>query len=349
MESKMVPMGAFYFRKDRNTWYITYQLNGKRIRKAVGKDKKTAELLLKDIEVKIAKNNIGFEAFNGHSDKIDSFIKEYLKYIKTNFREETYIKYKSVCNIIWPYFSKRNITKLFQLSPAIFEDFKRERKSTVTTTTINNNIRMMKSMLNMAIRWGYIKESPLKDTKYLEVTDSVPIRILTKEEIETFLKNCPPRYYPIFYTFLTTAIRKGELCNLEWADIDMEKKIIYIRKKKDFLPKSKERQIPINPRLYEILQKLPKTSNYVFPDSNNKRYPKNKLRRKMIKIAKISGIKGLTRLHSLRHTTASHLVMKGVDLPTIQKLLGHANIKTTMIYAHITDSHLKDSIDKLTY
>ena len=76
---------------------------------------------------------------------------------------------------------------------------------------------------------------------------------------------------------------------------------------------------------------------------------KNKLRRKMVKIVKLSSIKGLTRLHSLRHIFASHLIMKNVDLPTIQSLLGHTDIQTTMIYAHITDRHLKESVNKLLY
>jgi len=341
-------MGTIYFRENRKSWYITYYVNGKRIRKAVGKDKKTAELALKDIEIKIAKNNIGFEAFNGYDDRREPFFKKYLQYVKTNLRLETLIKYTAVINIIRPFLIKKNINKLSQLSPSLFEDFKRERKNNVKTTTLNNNIRMIKAMLNVAVKWGYIKENPVKDTKYLEITDSEPIRILTKEEIKRFLSNCPKRYYLIFYTFLVTGMRKGELCNLEWSDIDFDKKIIYIRKKKDFLPKSKERQIPMNSRLYEILNKIKKKDGFVFPDAGGK-YPKNKPRRKMIKIAKRSGIKGLTRLHSLRHTFASHLVMGGVDLVTVQKLLGHADIQTTMIYAHITDRHFKKSVDRLSY
>lgn len=342
-------MGTFYFRKNRNTWYITYQVNGRRIRKGVGKDKKTAELALKDIEVKLARNNVGFEAFNAHSDKIDPFFKEYLRYVKTNLRQETYIKYQAIINVITPFLQKRNISKLSQLSPALFEDFKRERRTTVKTNTINNNIRMLKAMFNLAVKWGYMKENPAEDTKFLEITDAVPIRILTKEEIDRFLKNCSKQYYAIFYTFLATGMRKGELCNLEWSDIDFKKRIIYIRKKKDFLPKSKERQIPISPKLYDLLRESPRKSNYVFPNDDGFRYPKNKLRRKMIKIAHISNIKGLTRTHNLRHNFATHLIMKGVDLPTVQKLLGHADIKTTMVYTHITDSHLKDSINRLPY
>ena len=57
----------------------------------------------------------------------------------------------------------------------------------------------------------------------------------------------------------------------------------------------------------------------------------------------------VTKIHTLRHTFASHLVMKGVDLPTVQKLLGHSDIQTTMIYSHLAQDHLNDAINKLDF
>ncbi|MCK5127302.1 MAG: tyrosine-type recombinase/integrase [candidate division Zixibacteria bacterium] len=66
-------------------------------------------------------------------------------------------------------------------------------------------------------------------------------------------------------------------------------------------------------------------------------------------IAEKAGIKNLTKLHTLRHTFASHLVMKGVDLPTVVKLMGHSDIQTTMIYAHLAPDHLADAVEKLSF
>ena len=73
----------------------------------------------------------------------------------------------------------------------------------------------------------------------------------------------------------------------------------------------------------------------------------NRLRRELITIAKRIQIPGLTKIHTLRHTVASHLVMKGVDLPTVQKLMGHSDILTTMIYSHLAPDHLADAVNKL--
>jgi site-specific recombinase XerD len=76
---------------------------------------------------------------------------------------------------------------------------------------------------------------------------------------------------------------------------------------------------------------------------------KEKLRRQLIRIAEKAKINNLTKLHSLRHTYASHLVMKGVDLPTIQKLMGHSDIQTTMIYSHLAPDHLADAVERLEF
>jgi site-specific recombinase XerD len=62
-----------------------------------------------------------------------------------------------------------------------------------------------------------------------------------------------------------------------------------------------------------------------------------------------AGVENLTKLHTLRHTFASHLVMSGVDLLTVKKLMGHSDIQTTMIYAYLAPDHLAEAVDKLTF
>ena len=66
-------------------------------------------------------------------------------------------------------------------------------------------------------------------------------------------------------------------------------------------------------------------------------------------ITKESGFPDVTKLHSLRHTFASHLVMSGVDLPTVKKLMGHSDIETTMIYSHLADEHVDKAVEKLEF
>ncbi len=89
------------------------------------------------------------------------------------------------------------------------------------------------------------------------------------------------------------------------------------------------------------------STDYVF-DIINSGHSHNWLRLELIKIARKAGIAGLTKIHTLRHTFASHLVMNGVDLPTVKRLMGHTDIQTTMIYAHLAPEHLSDAVNKLS-
>jgi site-specific recombinase XerD len=89
-------------------------------------------------------------------------------------------------------------------------------------------------------------------------------------------------------------------------------------------------------------------SRFVFPHKDGGQ-TKAKLRLQLIKIAERAGVENLTEPHSLRHTFASHLVMKGIDLPTVQKLMGHSDIKTTMIYTHLAPDRLADAVDRLEF
>jgi len=157
-----------------------------------------------------------------------------------------------------------------------------------------------------------------------------------------------------FILCLNTGMRKAELENLEWSDVDLERRKIRIHRKDIWQPKTGERDIPINQKLFDLLsnlkeknEKVPQ-SNFVFPDKEGG-ITKTKYRLQLIKIAKKANIENLTKLHSLRHTFASHLVMNGVDLPTVQKLMGHSDIQTTMIYAHLSADHLIEAVDKLDF
>jgi len=153
----------------------------------------------------------------------------------------------------------------------------------------------------------------------------------------------------------STGMRKAELENLEWSDIDLRRRKIRIRRKKTWRPKTGEREIPINEDLLSLFTRLKRENNksiksaLVFPDKNGTRLGANRLRVRLIEIAEKAGIKNLTQIHALRHTFASHLVMKGVDLPTVQKLMGHSDIQTTMIYAHLAPDHLTDAVDRLKF
>src|SRR5208283_1993169 len=113
-------------RKRGKIWYIDYIVAGRRIKKRIGSSKELAELALKDIEVKIAKNELGFLPKDSDLQKLFG---EFLEYSKTNNAPNTTKRYTAIVDNFKEYLGKFPlITKLSQLDPKIFDDYKTYRK-----------------------------------------------------------------------------------------------------------------------------------------------------------------------------------------------------------------------------
>ncbi len=359
-------MARIYQRKD--IWYVDYKYKGRRYRKRVGTSKKMADVALKDIEIKIIKDELGFSKTD---IKIESLIVKFLEYNRTNHRITTTKRYKAVTDHLKRFLNekRKDIVMLSQLTPEVIEGYKTFRRDEwvnpngknvktdntrkgARARTVNLELEGIKTMINLAIKWDYLRDNPMKHVKPLKIDDKKPLRFLTKEECEKFLEACPKEFFPIYFTFMSTGMRKAELENLRWSDIDFNNHKIYIRKKPDWQPKTGEREIPISDELLTVLNshwqesKKSKKKDHVFAIIGAGK-SHNMLRTELIKIGKIAEIEDCTKVHTLRHTFASHLVMAGVDLPTIQKLMGHSDIETTMIYAHLSPSHLSEAVNKL--
>lgn len=140
-------------------------------------------------------------------------------------------------------------------------------------------------------------------------------------------------------TALNTGMRRGELLSLKWEQI--RNGFIYLTETKS----NKARQIPVNDRLAEVFREVRRgnqlKSPYVFCDSKGRRF--YEVKRSFASACRRAGIEAF-RFHDLRHTFASHLVMKGVSLKAVQELLGHSDLTMTMRYAHLSKGHLQEAV-----
>ncbi|MFI5347730.1 MAG: tyrosine-type recombinase/integrase, partial [Elusimicrobiota bacterium] len=311
-------------------WYLDYNVDGRRLRKRVGRSKRLADLALADIQVKLERKELGFQA----KDKgLTDFIVEYLAYAKSNkarqsYERDTYI-IKNFTDFI-------KADKLSAITPGKLEAYKvHRRENGAKLTTVNRELNTIKAMLNKAVAWGSLAQSPAKSVqKFREPRRQV--RYLSKDEVRTILKAADDRLRPIIEVFLHTGFRRDELVHLAWADIDFKNRALSVQSKDDWHPKDYEaRHIPMTPRLKEVLEELPrKDGGFVFRNGSGNILNGIVLARTFRVLLRSVGIKSAS-IHTMRHTFASHLVMSCSDLYTVQKLLGHSSIKTTEIYAHL--------------
>jgi integrase/recombinase XerD len=186
---------------------------------------------------------------------------------------------------------------------------------------------------------------PVEEVPYPRAPRRLPI-ILTREEAIRLIDSASNLFHrAMLITMYSTGMRRAELCRLKVEDIDSTRMLIHIRQGKG----GKDRDVPLSPKVLETLREYwrwmkPKT--YMFPGTINGSRADKPITPKVLweacrEAAQRAGITKAVRPHLLRHSFATHLVEGGADLPTVQALLGHTDLKPTSIYLHLSERHIK--------
>ena len=177
--------------------------------------------------------------------------------------------------------------------------------------------------------------------------------VVSADECELLLSSADGVVREMILLTLRTGLRPGELTGLQWSSIDWQNRIMTVRysrcdrrKKLGPTKNNRERHIPIDVDVYEVLFRRMKSSGYVFLDARGMSFNTKAINLLLERACEEAGLRRIT-WHVLRHTFASHLAMRGVPLPVVQQLLGHSSITTTMRYAHVAPSTLRMAIDLL--
>lgn len=215
----------------------------------------------------------------------------------------------------------------------------------LSVRTANSFVNITLTMLNKACEWELIDEQVIKAVKKCKKLkgENKRLRYLNMEESKRLISFCDSHIKPIVITALNTGMRRGEILGLTWDRIDFENGVILLDKTKN----GERREIPINNTLRKTLSGIVRNikTDYVFynPLTLKKYGDLKKSWHTALRKAHILDF----HFHDLRHTFASWLVMKGVDLFTVQKLLGHKSITMTLRYAHLAKGHLKEAVNVL--
>ncbi len=218
--------------------------------------------------------------------------------------------------------------------------------------SVNRKLSALESFCEFLVNAGHLKDNPAAKVKKIKQQKTAEVAALSNSELyrlkRMFYLEGNKRDIAIFELMINTGLREAEVCNLKLDDVIMSERkgVVIVRSGKG----EKYREVPLNANVRRALQAYldvrPNRGNYLFVSNKSGRLSESQLYRIIRKYADMAGIKA--HPHMLRHTFATKLLREGkIDLPTLQNLLGHANINTTAVYTRATMQDLEKAVEIL--
>lgn len=234
------------------------------------------------------------------------------------------------------------IQRIQDITPSLLETFQtRLLARKLKNSNVNRNVRAIKVIVNKASEWELTPHVEWRKRPKALPEPRGKVAYFSPEECLAIYKKAGK--YEIWARLTVRAgLRRSEVYFLKWDNVDLKNGYLAIRHCPEWHPKKhKERVIPIPEDLVDYLKKVPRLSPWVVGRDVAQVSNATKYFKRVIKRAKLRG-----SLHTMRHSYASHLAPH-VPLNTIGDLLGHADPKTTKIYAHLSPQHLREAVLKL--
>ena len=318
-------------------WYVDFHFHGQRIREMIGPSRKGADKVIANRKAEIAENKFLDVRKDSDPIKFHQFAKRFLEWTKVNHKPSSRAMELSNMRTLERGFQNKNIHEITSWE---IEKWKQRRKGEIKPASVNRELGTLKSMLSKAVEWECLKESPARKVKSLKgVTKR--LRYLMPDELQRLISNCSDHLRPIVIVLAHTGMRKGEALTLTWGRVDFEKEIITLTDTKN----NECRHVPMDETGKATLRNIVRTSDYLFPGLKPGK-PLVWVELSFHNALKESGIEDF-KLHHLRQTFASNLVMAGVDLMTVKELLGHKTIGMTLRYAHLAPERKMKAVNIL--
>jgi integrase len=266
----------------------------------------------------------------------------YLPYAKT--RKRSWLRDEQIYRRLKPKFGHLPLTGIKRLAVEEFQNSLLVEEK-LARSTVNQHAVLLRRMLNLAVQWEKLDRNVLTRFQLFDPENQVD-RYLDDAQVDKLvhvLKTDENVLVCMILLFLlSTGARRSEGLKAEWRQIDMEKKTWRIPSTNS--KSKKPKTLPLNASAVWVLEQLDskESSPYVFPSPATGK-PFLEITRVWKRLLKKAGLPLETRIHDLRHTFASRLVSSGRSLFDVQKLLGHADPRMSMRYAHLSMEAMQEA------
>lgn len=230
--------------------------------------------------------------------------------------------------------------RLKDITPDRIEKFQQIRGREVAPATVNRETALLKHLFFQAEKWGLFIGNPVRLVRFL-AEDNLKCETLSPDE-ETRLLLAAPPYLKDMVTFaVNTGLRRSDVFNLKWEDVNIERASLTIIVKKNRKPHT----VFLNPEALKVVSRQRKDTEYVFTNPMTGEQVKC-VRGALDGAVRRAGLKKIT-FHMFRHTVATRLLQNGADIVTVKEIMGHSNINTTLRYAHTNAERQRREMEKL--
>jgi integrase len=326
------------------TWWLDFTFRGIRHQVRLGKDiNKTVARELAAVErAKILRNEAGIGGKKRKDISFERATKFFEDWAKTNVRASSANQYAGHIRVLTRCFGSK---RLSEISPFAIERFKSERSDHGVKISINHSLAVLNHIFARAIEDGHFDgNNPVRKVRRLDVEQG-PTRFLSEDEEARLLAASPEPFRTIFLVAIYSGLRaRAEILTLRWQNIDFTRRQITVES--CYSKNGLTQTIPMHSKLLEPLRALFKHRQSELAFVNSKGKPLTEIGRAFAEACGHAHIQGASP-HTLRHTFASRLAMAGVNDRTLQSLGRWQQPKMIMRYAHLSEQHLAESIERI--
>ena len=346
-------------RKTGIVYLLDYTVDKKRIRTSIGPRRHEAEVIAAKLNAEFALGTYGIEKEETSTIGLKQLQSEFFLSKKNILRPSSESRYRNYLTQ-FDQFITNNFPSCYENIKSITEHHVRlcvnhllenpiKGTKPWSKRTVNDFITVLRMLFRYAVKQNYLSSNPAREVEKLPINVETNAPFYTDEELSVIFQHIDPYWIDFFLFLLYTGLRKGEIINLIWDNVDLElgNEKLQIRDAGDWKTKTgRSRTLPLHQKAVEVLLRQErKEGAYLFTSKTGKIIHPDRPYHALKVVLKKYEIMG--DVHKFRHTFASRLVMAGASLFDVKELLGHTDIKSTMVYAHLSQEHMRSVVNML--